>query len=138
MLDTIFAKQKLLRMAIGRGKDIFESLEGNQKGEKVYHLLQALRQEVSEAQDELYWKWWAKEYKEGNAFGFKNEKNLKIEITDCFFFLLDICSLLGIDDKELFDLYNKKWAVNMKRQEEGYSQDKKTEQDNIEIQKEIK
>jgi hypothetical protein len=124
MLDTIFAMQKELRTKIGDGVDILEGPE-EEKGLKIFHLIQALRQELSETQDELYWKWWCEEYKNGQQYQIRDKEKIKVEMIDCFCFLLDMLTAVGVDSPDkILEIYKSKWSLSMKRQEERYKQNK--------------
>ncbi|MBT5953225.1 dUTPase [bacterium] len=72
----------------------------------------ALRQESAEAVDSLNWKWWKKDEEDWD--------NVKIELVDMLHFWVSMCSVSGLDAKEVFELYFKKNKLNHKRQEEGY------------------
>ena len=133
-LSKIFELQQELRNKI---KQINPNSLNNKAGENIYHLLQALRQEISEAQDSINWKWWAVEGKK-NLFNIDNIEHLKVELIDILFFLMECYLELGMDSNEVYDIYKKKWDVNMERQKNKYSVKNKTEEDNIKIENEIR
>ncbi|MBT6119841.1 dUTPase [bacterium] len=74
----------------------------------------ALRQESAEAVDSLNWKWWKKDEEDWD--------NVKIELVDMLHFWVSMCSVSGLDAKEVFELYFKKNKLNHKRQDEGYKE----------------
>ena len=74
----------------------------------------ALRQEMSEAIDSLDWKWWKKDSDDWD--------NIKIELVDMLHFWVSMCTVVGLDAKDVYDLYYKKNELNFKRQNEGYKE----------------
>jgi hypothetical protein len=139
VIGEILEKQKELRKQIYKGEDPFESSNPRQRGEIFYHLIQAMRQELSEAQDEIYWKWWSVEGKDLNKkFTFRDKSKAFLELIDTLHFLIDGFALLGASEDQIMDVYRKKWKANMFRQASGYSVDNKTEEDNECIEKQMK
>jgi hypothetical protein len=61
----------------------------------------------------------------------------KIELVDIWHFLMSAMMCLGMGPKELYDLYIAKNKVNFERQNKGYNTAFKTEEDNLQITKEM-
>lgn len=111
-------------------KDIFEKqIELNKRiNPKLYDEIQdpevrrkwflnfelALRQESCEAIDSLSWKWWKKTDDDWD--------NIKIELVDMLHFWVSMCTVAGLDSKEVVDLYFKKNQLNHDRQNQGYKE----------------
>jgi dimeric dUTPase (all-alpha-NTP-PPase superfamily) len=74
----------------------------------------AMQQEQAELIDSLNWKWWKK--------GKDNWDNVKVELIDILHFWVSMCTVAGMDSKEVMDLYFKKNKLNHKRQDEGYKE----------------
>lgn len=84
----------------------------------------ALNAEGEELLEEFPWKWWSKDA--------INIQNARVEVVDIMHFLLSIANLLGMTSEDLYDLYCKKWGVNIERQRKGYSKASKAlEDDNV-------
>ena len=136
-LDKIFKMQEELRIAIGEGKDFLKELSPEEKGTWIRKYLDYIRQEVAEAYDCLAYKHWDKCGKE-TPNKILDEENLKIEIIDILFFLLDICHILDLDSEKIFKIYSMKQKINLIRQQNNYSVLTKTEEDNLNLREEIK
>lgn len=74
----------------------------------------ALRQEAAEAIDSLNWKWWKKDIDDWD--------NVKIELIDMLHFWVSMCTIAGLDAKEVVRLYLKKNKLNHTRQDQGYKE----------------
>lgn len=72
----------------------------------------ALRQESAEAVDSLNWKWWKKDDEDWG--------NIKVELVDMLHFWVSMCTVAGMDAKDVFELYAKKHQLNNDRQDQGY------------------
>jgi dimeric dUTPase (all-alpha-NTP-PPase superfamily) len=84
--------------------------------------LTALDDESKELREELLWKWWSKDS--------LNMQNIKVEIIDQLHFWLSLALTTGMDGQKIYDIYMQKNAINLQRQEKGYSKSNKTEEDN--------
>ena len=62
--------------------------------------------------DSLNWKWWKKDKDDWD--------NVKVELVDMLHFWVSMCTIAGMDAQDVFDLYQKKHQLNVKRQDEGY------------------
>lgn len=74
----------------------------------------ALLDEVHEFVRELPWKPWKKKNKPADR------EKVKQELTDCWFFLLELSIMWGLDAKTLMEEYEKKLKINHERQNGGY------------------
>jgi len=83
------------------------SFEDKEKHTKDYIL--ALLDECHEVLRETNWKHWKTTKKPVNI------DKVKEEIIDVFIFLIDLCIVWDIDDKELIDIANKKIKNNFDR-----------------------
>ncbi len=128
--DGIFTKQQIkgpdgevLTMAA-----IQHALENGETGPNglpnlwLRNYLTALKDEAREVGEELLWKWWSKDK--------LDMQNIRVEIVDLMHFLTSMALSAGLTAEEFHRLYTMKHRVNQKRQEEGYSKDKKDEADN--------
>ncbi len=83
--------------------------------EWLLKLSRALQQEVSELVDCVPWKWWAHYQKE-------DFEHAKVELIDIIHFVISLAQTLGMSADDVFNTYMKKNAVNVHRQETGYTQ----------------
>ena len=111
--------------------NIFQSIE---KGElKVNDLpnqwlinySRAMKEELIELDEELLWKWWSKDE--------IDLQNIRVELIDVLHFLVSAMISAGLTADKVFDVYQQKHAVNLNRQDTGYSKATKTEEDNKQI-----
>ena len=110
-LREMFRLQKELNRRIGVDTDTMESLEEKTRWIKQYAL--CLDQELAELVDSVPWKHW----KKNQAF---DMDNLRVEIVDCFHFLISLAQVAGMTAEDVFDLYEDKNKVNHQRQDSGY------------------
>ena len=82
----------------------------------------AIREELNELDEDLLWKWWSKDE--------INIQNIRVELIDILHFLVSAMICAGLTPKKVFDVYQQKHAVNISRQNNGYSRVSKTEDDN--------
>ena len=78
---------------------------------------------LDDLQNSLKWKWWAK----GGGFKPEKARNAVVELWHCF---AAICLLFSMDLQILKKIYIAKNQVNFMRQNQHYSEDTKTEEDN--------
>ena len=111
-LETVFKRQVELNEKINPTlyKDIMNDSE--LRREWFLKFEKALTQESAEAIDSLNWKWWKKDKDDWD--------NVKIELVDMLHFWVSMCTIAGMDAQDVFDLYQKKHQLNVKRQDEGY------------------
>lgn len=110
ILKEIFDNQRKLNERIDPEINNLKTPEEKRKW--VLNMLLALDMEKCEAIDSLNWKWWKK--------GEDNIDNLKVELVDMLHFLVSACQIVGMDENDVYDLYQKKNNLNHKRQNEGY------------------
>lgn len=82
----------------------------------------AMRAELDELDEELLWKWWSKDE--------IDLQNIRVELIDILHFLVSAMMCSGLSADKVFDIYQKKYQVNIDRQNKNYSQATKTEDDN--------
>ena len=85
----------------------------------------AMREELHELDADLLWKWWSKDE--------INLQNIRVELIDILHFLVSAMICAGLTPEKVFDVYRQKHAVNLKRQDSGYSKNSKSEDDNRNI-----
>ena len=91
-----------------------EGMSAEEKTRWILNYTRAMTQEIAELTDSVPWKWWAKYQK-------FDEQNARVEVVDLFHFLISIAQVLGMSADDVFNAYIKKNAVNVKRQESGYT-----------------
>ena len=82
----------------------------------------AMEEELGELREDLRWKWWSKDQ--------IDLQNIRVELVDILHFLVSAMICAGLTSEKLYDIYKQKHAVNVARQDTGYSQATKTEDDN--------
>lgn len=85
----------------------------------------AMSEELKELDEDLLWKWWSKDK--------INIQNIRVELIDILHFLVSAMIAAGLTPDKVFDVYCQKHAVNINRQDSGYSKATKTEDDNAAI-----
>jgi len=103
--------QKALNERIGVN---MEGMSAEEKTRWILNYTRAMTQEIAELNDSVPWKWWAKYQK-------FDEQNARVEVVDLFHFLISIAQVLGMSADDVFNAYIKKNAVNVQRQESGYT-----------------
>lgn len=86
---------------------------------------EAMFSELNELQGDLLWKWWSKDR--------IDLQNIRVELIDILHFLISAMISAGLTPERVFEIYQQKHVVNFNRQNSGYSQDTKTENDNRNI-----
>lgn len=83
---------------------------------------------LDDLQNSMKWKWWA------TGGGFKPEAAEKAvrDLWKCF---AEACDIFAMDLESLKTLYAAKNRVNFQRQERGYNEDNKTEEDNLSLER---
>ncbi len=84
-----------------------------------------LDEELIELDEELLWKWWSKDE--------IDMQNIRVELIDILHFLVSAMMCAGLTAEKVFDIYQQKHAVNLKRQDTNYKKATKTEEDNRNI-----
>ena len=111
-LEKIFEQQITLNKRIN--SKLYEDIQTNPELKREWFLKfeKALSQESAEAIDSLNWKWWKQDDDDWD--------NVKVELVDMLHFWVSMCTIAGLDAKDVYDLYAKKNKLNFKRQDEGY------------------
>ncbi|MDY0042201.1 MAG: dUTP diphosphatase [Desulforhabdus sp.] len=78
---------------------------------------------LDELQNSIKWKWWAK----GGGYQPHRAKQAVLDLWQRF---AELCFLFAMDMETVRRIYTAKNEVNFKRQDQNYSEDTKTEQDN--------
>lgn len=121
MLQDLFDKQMSLNRRIGVNPP---EMTEEEQVQWVLNYTRAASQELAELIDSVPWKWWAK-------YQTFDKQNARVEVVDLFHFLISLAQVLGMDAKDVHDLYNQKNKLNFKRQDTGYAV--KDESDNRDL-----
>jgi len=111
MLQDLFDKQMSLNHRIGVDPS---TMNEEEKTRWVLNYTRAASQELAELIDSVPWKWWAK-------YQTYDEQNAKVEVVDLFHFIISLAQVLGMDARDVHELYNQKNKLNFKRQDDGYA-----------------
>lgn len=111
-LTTLFEMQNQLNKRIG--VDV-EHMNDEEQIQWTLNYCRAMSQEIAELTDSVPWKWWAK-------YQTFDKQNCRVEVVDMFHFLISLAQVLGMSADDVFEAYTKKHAVNVQRQENGYTQ----------------
>ena len=134
MLEELFEHQAELNKRSG-----FDSAALRKKfdlkiaGEWLNNYIAAASNELEELRDCTYWKHWCAEAKAGRRFELHDLQNARVEVIDLLFFWISMAQCVGLDAKDVMELYHQKLSVNHARQDGNYSMSTKTEDDNKEI-----
>lgn len=132
--DRVFQKQSLkddqgqvlsMQALLDQGKSEEAKGPNTQTNKWLSGYLTALEDESRELRDELLWKWWSKDH--------LNMQNIRVEIVDQLHFWISLAMTAGMEADDVFRIYEQKNAVNLARQENGYSKANKNEADNESI-----
>lgn len=134
MLDELFRLQADLNKRSGfDAHALRENFDPLVAGKWIDNYLKALTNEVEELRDCTYWKHWAQETKDGRRYELHDVQNARVEVIDMLHFWISLAHCVGLNAKEVFDLYVKKNKVNHTRQDTNYSMASKTEDDNKDL-----
>lgn len=134
MLDELFKRQAELNRRIGFDPDaLHEQFDPRLAGEWLNNYIMAAANELEELRNCMYWKHWCAEAREGRRFEIHDLQNARVEVIDLLFFWISMAQCVGLNAKDVMDLYEQKLKVNHKRQEDNYSMQNKTEDDNKHI-----
>ncbi len=86
----------------------------------------AMAEELVELDDELLWKWWSNDK--------IDVQNIRVELIDLLHFLVSAMICSGLTAEKVHDIYQQKHAINIARQDSGYSKETKSEDDNRTIE----
>jgi dimeric dUTPase (all-alpha-NTP-PPase superfamily) len=79
----------------------------------------AMNEELKELDADLLWKWWSKDK--------IDIQNIRVELIDILHFLISAMLAAGLTAERVFEVYQQKHAVNLNRQDTGYSKATKTD-----------
>ncbi len=134
MLEELFQHQAELNRRIGFDPEAMrKSFDPKLAGEWLNNYLMAACNELEELRNCMYWKHWCKEAKEGRRYELHDLQNARVEVIDLLFFWISMAMCVGLDAKDVLELYRQKLAVNHQRQDTGYAMSGKTEDDNKQI-----
>lgn len=134
MLEELFKFQAELNKRIGFDPEkLHEDFDPQIAGEWLNNYIMAAANELEELRDTTFWKHWCAEAKAGQRFRLHDLQNARVEVIDLLFFWISMAQCVGLDARDVMDLYRQKLAVNQKRQDDNYSMAKKTEDDNKQI-----
>ena len=120
-LDEIFRLQRELNLRIGVDT---VNMNESERQQWVLNYCRAMSQEIAELTDCVPWKWWAR-------YQTFDRQNARVEIVDLVHFLVSLAQVMELTPDDVFEAYTKKHAVNVARQESGYTT--KNEADNQDI-----
>ncbi|MCA9216996.1 MAG: dUTPase [Planctomycetales bacterium] len=87
---------------------------------------EAMAAEFDELRDDVLWKWWSRDQ--------IDLQNIRVELIDILHFLISAMISSGLSAEKVFDIYQQKHSINLTRQDKGYNQASKTEDDNRTIE----
>ena len=99
-----------------------EMMVNDLPNEWLVNYSKAIKEELLELDDELLWKWWSKDK--------IDMQNIRVELIDILHFLVSAMMCAGLSAEKVFDIYQQKHAINIKRQDKVYNKKVKTEDDN--------
>lgn len=135
MLKELFDLQGELNRRIGMDTAALkDNLDPQVAGRWLNDYIAAMSNEIEELRDCTYWKHWCSEAREGRRFELHDLQNARVEAIDMLFFWISIAQCVGLDADDVVELYRQKLGVNHARQDEGYSMEGKTEEDNRSIE----
>jgi len=131
MLEELFEKQAELNKRTGfDAKALRSDFDSQQAGIWLNNYIAAMSNELEELRNCTFWKHWCKEAKDGNRYLLHDLQNARVEVIDMLFFWISLAQCLGMDADDIIRLYEQKLKVNHARQDNGYSMENKTEDDN--------
>ena len=120
-LDELFLMQEALNLRIGVNT---REMTDEERAPWVLNYCRAMSQELAELTDSVPWKWWAK-------YQNFDKQNCRVEVVDMFHFLISLAQVLEMTPEDLYQAYLKKHAVNVARQESGYTEKDETDSRHI-------
>lgn len=131
MLDELFKHQAELNRRIGFDPDaLHDQFDPTKAGEWLNNYIMAAANELEELRDCMYWKHWCKEAKDGRRFEIHDLQNARVEVIDLLFFWISMAQCVGLNAQDVVELYQQKLKINQSRQDNNYSMQGKTEDDN--------
>lgn len=134
MLDELFRHQAELNRRIGFDADaLHRRFDPIEAGKWLNNYIMAASNELEELRNCTFWKHWCAEAKRGERFKLHDLQNARVEVIDLLFFWISMAQCVGLDARDVADLYRQKLRVNHRRQDTNYAMIGKTERDNKHI-----
>ncbi len=131
MLEALFKHQAELNRRIGFDPDALQKdFDKRKAGEWLNNYIMAAANELEELRDCMYWKHWCREAKEGRRYEIHDLQNARVEVIDLLFFWISMAQCLGLTAEDVVELYQQKLRINESRQDNNYSMQGKTDDDN--------
>lgn len=131
MLEDMFERQAALNKRIGYDtKELREKFDPEKAGKWLNDYIIAAGSELEELRDCTFWKHWCSEAKEGRRFELHDLQNARVEVIDLLFFWISMAQCVGLNAKDVHNLYLQKLKVNHNRQDGDYKMTAKDEADN--------
>lgn len=133
-LKRLFELQRTFNERVGLDDEYFaRHFSANQPykhaliegGQWIDNMLKAMSSEIEELRNCTYWKHWCSEAQEGQRYKIKDLQAARKEVIDMLHFWISLCQILGMSADMVGDMYETKLAKNIKRQDDGYSIEKK-------------
>jgi len=112
-LTLLLALQRELQ-ADSFGTDPCTLTTDAERSDFAFRSIVMAQDELHEALEHVSWKWWATDK-------YFDEEAFKGEVIDVLHFVLNLALVSGMDDRELYQRYCAKNAVNRERQAAGYA-----------------
>jgi len=90
-------------------------------GEWIDDILKAMTSEMEELRNCTFWKHWCEEAQRGDRYRIKDVGAARKEVIDILHFWISLAQILGMSPDMVTEMYAKKLATNIKRQDDGYS-----------------
>jgi dimeric dUTPase (all-alpha-NTP-PPase superfamily) len=120
-LDEIFRLQRELNLRIGVDT---VNMNESERQQWVLNYCRAMSQEIAELTDCVPWKWWAR-------YQTFDRQNARVEIVDLVHFLVSLAQVMQLTPDDVFEAYTRKHAVNVARQESGYTAKDETDNQGV-------
>ena len=131
MLEDMFERQATLNKRIGYDtKALRNDFDPETAGRWLNDYINAASNELEELRDCTFWKHWCSEARQGKRFAIHDLQNARVEVIDLLFFWISLAQCVGLDAKDVHELYIQKLSVNHRRQDGDYSMKTKDETDN--------
>lgn len=124
-LAMMFDMQKGFNKRVGVDSD---DMTEDERIKWILQYCRCMQQETAELVDCMPWKHWSTSPSPADW------QNARVEIIDLFHFLLSLALTAGMTPDDFYRIYKQKMAVNHARQDNGYTKESKTEDDNRSIE----
>jgi dimeric dUTPase (all-alpha-NTP-PPase superfamily) len=133
-LEDLFRLQAKLNERIGLDTaSLRRRFNPQQAGEWLNNYIIAASNELEELRNCTFWKHWCAEAKRGERYRLHDLQNARVEVIDLLFFWISMAQCVGLNARDVYELYLQKLRVNQRRQDNNYSMTGKTESDNKHI-----